>query len=184
VSARDKPLSRSMEQAEILLCVSGAMVMIIIGDSVARAFGIAGAASIIRFRTPIEDPKDITILFMLMGLGMASGVGAFAVAGLATAFLCVVLLVLDYLPSDEKPRMMLVELVAEGRDFPTVHVESVFARNGIIFEPRDVSQGKEAAVKYHVALDKHVSLDELSAQLTAGAAGITSVAWKKPKKNA
>lgn len=137
----------------MLLCVSGAIVMIIIGDSVARAFGIAGAASIIRFRTPVEDPKDITILFLLMGLGMAAGLGAFGVAGLATAFLCVLLLALDRLPSDQRPREMVVELVAEGRDFPVVHVESVFARNGVIFEPRDVSQGKDAAVKYHVSMD-------------------------------
>ncbi|MGH9257410.1 MAG: STAS domain-containing protein [Vicinamibacterales bacterium] len=181
-SLRDKPLSHSMEQAQVLLCVAGAMVMIIIGDSLPRAFGIAGAASIIRFRTPVEDPKDITILFLLMGLGMATGLGALAVAGLATAFLCVFLLVLDHLPSEEKPRTMVVELVAEGRDFPTVHVESVFVRNGIIFEPRDISLGKEAAAKYQVALDKHLSLDDLSAQLTAGAGAITAVSWKNAKK--
>ena len=182
-SSRDKPFNRSMEQAQTLLCVSGAMVMIIIGNSIARAFGIAGAATIIRFRTPVDDPKDITILFLLMALGMATGVGAFAVAGLGTAFLCLLLLMLDRLPSDQRPRLMMLELVADGRDFPTVRVESVFARNGIIFEPRDVSQGKEAAVKYHVALDKRVSLDELSAQLT-GAAGVKSVAWKSAKKTA
>jgi len=181
--SRDKPLTRSMEQAQVLLCVSGAVVMIIIGNSIARAFGIAGAASIIRFRTPVEDPKDITILFLLMGLGMAAGLGAFAVAGLATAFLCLLLLVLDRLPSDQRPRQMMVELIAEGRDFPVVHVESVFARNGVIFEPRDVSQGKESAVKYHVSLDRQLSLEDLSAQLTAGAAPIRSVVWKNPKKN-
>ena len=84
-----------MEQAQTLLCVSGAMMMIIIGNSLARAFGIAGAASIIRFRTPVDDPKDVTILFLLMGLGMSTGLGAFAVAGLGTAFLCVALLALD-----------------------------------------------------------------------------------------
>jgi anti-anti-sigma factor len=182
--SRDKPLNRSMEQAQVLLCVSGAVVMIIIGNSIARAFGIAGAASIIRFRTPVEDPKDITILFLLMGLGMAAGLGAFAVAGLATAFLCVLLLVLDRLPSDQRPREMMVELVADGRDFPVVHVESVFARNGIIFEPRDVSQGQESAVKYHVALDRRLALEDLSAQLTAGASAIRSVVWKNPKKSA
>lgn len=182
--SRDKPHTRSMEQAQVLLCVSGAIVMIIIGNSIARAFGIAGAASIIRFRTPVEDPKDITILFLLMGLGMAAGLGAFAVAGLATAFLCVLLLVLDRLPSDQRPREMMVELVADGRDFPVVHVESVFARNGVIFEPRDVSQGKESAVKYHVALDRRLSLEDLSAQLTAGASAIRSVVWKNPKKSA
>ena len=183
-TSRDKPLTRSMEQAQVLLCVSGAIVMIIIGNSIARAFGIAGAASIIRFRTPVEDPKDITILFLLMGLGMAAGLGAFAVAGLATAFLCVLLLVLDRLPSDQRPREMMVELVADGRDFPVVHVESVFARNGVIFEPRDVSQGRESAVKYHVSLDRRLSLEDLSAQLTAGAAAIRSVVWKNPKKSA
>ena len=183
-TSRDKPLTRSMEQAQVLLCVSGAVVMIIIGNSIARAFGIAGAASIIRFRTPVEDPKDITILFLLMGLGMAAGLGAFAVAGLATAFLCVLLLVLDWLPSDQRPREMMVELVADGRDFPVVHVESVFARNGVIFEPRDVSQGRESAVKYHVSLDRRLSLEDLSAQLTAGAAAIRSVVWKNPKKSA
>ena len=182
--SRDKPLTRSMEQAQVLLCVSGAVVMIIIGNSIARAFGIAGAASIIRFRTPVEDPKDITILFLLMGLGMAAGLGAFAVVGLATAFLCVLLLVLDRLPSDQRPRQMMVELIAEGRDFPVVHVESVFARNGVIFEPRDVSQGKESAVKYHVSLDRRLALEDLSAQLTASAAPIRSVVWKNPKKNA
>lgn len=183
-SSRDKPLKQSIEHAQTLLCVSGAMVMIIIGNSTARAFGIAGAATIIRFRTPVEDPKDVTILFLLMALGMSAGLGAFAIAGLATAFLCVFLLVLDILPSDERPRTMIVELVAEGREFPTVHVESVFARNGIIFEPRDVSQGKEASVKYQVALDRRLSLDEVSVQLTAGATGVKSVTWKNPKKSA
>ncbi|MBI3047692.1 MAG: STAS domain-containing protein [Acidobacteria bacterium] len=182
-TARDKPLSRSMEQAQVLLCVAGAMVMIIIGNSIARAFGIAGAASIIRFRTPVEDPKDITILFLLMGLGMAAGLGAFAVAGLATAFLCLFLLMLERLPSDQTPREMTLELVAEGRQFPLVHVESVFARNGVIFEPRNVSQGKEATVKYHVALERDLSLEELSAQLTAAHAGIRSVTWKDSKKS-
>src|SRR4029079_15646537 len=92
-AARDR--SRSMEQAQTLLCVSGAMMMIIIGNSLARAFGIAGAASIIRFKTPVDDPKDVTILFLLMGLGMSSGLGAFAVAGLGTAFLSITLIALD-----------------------------------------------------------------------------------------
>ena len=85
---RDQPLTRSMEQAQVLLCVSGALMMIsIIGNSLARAFGIAGAAGIIRFRTPVDDPKDVTVLFLLMGLGMACGVGLLPVAALGGLFL-------------------------------------------------------------------------------------------------
>jgi hypothetical protein len=173
--------SQSMEQAQVLLCVSGAMMMIIIGNSLARAFGIAGAASIIRFRTPVDDPKDITILFLLMALGMSTGLGAFAVAGLGTVFLCLFLVVLDRL-GEHRPRAMMVELVAAGREFPAAHVQSVFARNRVVFEPREISQGEEAAVTYHVTLDLNSSLEDLSTQLMGGMAGITAVAWEAPKR--
>ncbi len=180
---REKPLSRSLEQAQILLCVSGAMIMIIIGNSLARAFGVFGAASIIRFRTPVEDPKDTTILLLLAGLGMSAGLGLFAVAGLGTIFLCVTLFALDKL-GKMKPRAMMLELVAEGPQFPAAHVHSVFARYGIPFERREVTQDEdEATVKYHVMLDPETSLDDLSTQfLSGGASGIKSVVWGTPKK--
>ena len=107
----------TMDQAQVLLCISGAMMMIIIGNNLARAFGIAGAASIIRFRTPVEDARDITILFILMGLGMAAGLGALAVAGLGTLFLCAMIPLLN-LFSSERPRTMMVEIVAEEPRLP------------------------------------------------------------------
>jgi anti-anti-sigma factor len=181
-SAPDRPLGRSMRHAQILLCVSGAMMMIIIGNNLARAFGIAGAASIIRFRTPVEDPKDVTILFLLMALGMACGLGSFAVAGLSTAFLALFLIFLDR-RSEHRSRSFLIEIEAEGRDFPTDHVQRVFARNRVVFEPREVSQGKETSVTYHVTVDPNLSLEDLSAQLMAGgSAGLKSVSWETPKK--
>ena len=179
-AARDR--GRAMEQAQTLLCVSGAMMMIIIANNLARAFGIAGAASIIRFRTPVDDPKDVTILFLLMGLGMSAGLGEFAVAGLGTAFLCVALLVLDRL-STQRARVMSVEILAEGRQFPTTHVENVFARNHIVFEPREISQSDDVTVKYQTWLDPRTSLEDLSGQLMTGGGGVKSVAWEHPKRD-
>lgn len=177
--SRDRP--RSLEQAQILLCVSGAIMMIIIGNSLARAFGIAGAAGIVRFRTPVDDPKDVTILFLLMGLGMATGLGAFAVAGLATAFLCIALLVLDKMAT-QRTRLMAVEMTAAGRQFPTRHVEAVLVRNEVVFEPREISQGKsDITVKYYTWLDPRASLDELSDQLVAES-GVESVSWDQVKR--
>lgn len=178
-AARER--GRAMEQAQVLLCVSGAMMMIIIGNSLARAFGIAGAASIIRFRTPVEDPKDVTILFLLMGLGMSSGLGAFAVAGLGTAFLCIALVALDQL-SAQKARIMSVEIQASGREFPTTHVEGVFARNQVVWEPREISQSGDVTVKYHTWLDPRTSLEDLSSQLMSDGAAVQSVAWEHPKR--
>jgi anti-anti-sigma factor len=181
---QDKGQSQSMEQAQVLLCVSGAMMMILIGGSLARAFGIAGAASIIRFRTPVEDPKDITILFLLMGLGMATGLGGFALAGMGTAFLCVALVFLERVGS-RKPRVMTVELKATGREFPVRHVESVFARHGVIFEPREISQSGESLVQYLTKLDSNISLDDVTQALIGdGTAGIKSVVWELAKRRA
>lgn len=172
----------SMDQAQVLLCISGAMVMIIIGNSIARAFGIAGAASIIRFRTPVEDARDITILFLLMGLGMAAGLGALAVAGLGTVFLCAMIPLLNLFSAD-RPRTMLVEIVAEERDFPTAHVLHVFALNGIVFEPREVSQGDEATVRYLTTLKPSDSLEDLSSLLMGeGKTGLKHVSWSPPKR--
>jgi anti-anti-sigma factor len=180
---RDRQMSRSMEQAQVLLCVSGAMMMIIIGNSLARAFGIAGAAGIIRFRTPVEDPKDVTILFLLMGLGMACGMGALSVAGLGMVFLCGALLILDRAVAT-KPRIMHVEITAKGHEFPLTHVFSVLTRYAISYEPREVSQeGDETVISYKTALPLGTPIEEISAALVAdGKAGVSSVQWESPKK--
>jgi anti-anti-sigma factor len=178
----DRTPNPAIEQAQVLLCVSGALMMIIIGSSLVRAFGIAGAASIIRFRTPVEDARDITVLFILMALGMAAGLGGFAVAGLGTLFLCAMFPILNVFASD-RPRQMLVEIVAEGREFPVHHVQKVFAVNHVVFEPREVAQGDEATVRYLTALAPHDSLEDLSNQLMGGGkAGIKNVSWSPPKR--
>lgn len=178
----DKSANPGLDQAQVLLCISGALMMIIIGNSVARAFGIAGAASVIRFRTPVEDARDITILFILMGLGMAAGLGALAVAGMGTLFLCAMIPILNIF-SSERPRTMMVEIISEDRDFPFAHVHHVFAVNGILFEPREVSQGDEATAKYLTTLKPTDSLEDLSGQLLGeGKKGIKNVSWSPPKR--
>jgi hypothetical protein len=117
-----------------------------------------------------------------MGLGMAAGLGAFAVAGLGTAFLCITLLVLDRLAT-QKSRLMSVEVSAPGRAFPRPHVEGVLVRNEIVFEPREISQGKNSiTVKYLAWLDPRASLDDLSSQLMAEGSGVESVSWDPAKR--
>jgi hypothetical protein len=181
-SRADRTSNPTLEQAQVLLCVAGALMMIIIGSSLPRAFGIAGAASIIRFRTPVEDARDITVLFIMMGLGMAAGLGGFAVAGLGTVFLCAMFPLLN-LFSSEKPRQMLVEIVSEGRDFPLNHVQKVFALNHVVFEPREIEQGDEATVRYLTTLGPNDSLEDLSQQLMdGGKAGLKNVSWSPPKR--
>jgi hypothetical protein len=179
---RDKVLPRSLMQAQVLLCVAGAMVMVIIGSSVARAFGVAGAAGIVRFRTPVEDPKDSTILFLLVGLGMACGVGLLEVAGLGTLFLCLILVVLDHF-GEAKARTMVLSLVSASREFPSAFVDRVLGANVEDYEAREMIQGSEAVVRYSVTLSQGASLVWLNQQLMAeGKSGLKSVSWAEPSK--
>jgi hypothetical protein len=179
----DRIPNRSLMQAEILLCISGALMMIIIGNSAARALGIAGGASIIRFRTPVEDPRDTIVLFLMLGLGMSVGLGAFAVCGLATMFLCLFLALLARFGED-RPRVMLLDLIAASRDFPTEHVHDVLRRTVLSFEPLRMTQGAEAAMRYQIRMEQSTPLHYLTLELMAGgAAGLKSVAWEQPKKS-
>ena len=173
-----------MAQAHVLLCVAGALTMILIGDSVARAFGIAGAASIIRFRTPVDDPRDITVLFLLMALGMAAGLGLFAVAGVGTLFLGACLMVMDRANAGA-PRSVKVALVAQGKTFPTAHVSRVFAHHGVTVAPLEIFKGETATARYRAMLAADLSIEQLSTDLLNGAEGadsLKSVSWEASKK--
>ena len=62
-------------QTQIILAVVGAVVMLVVGASLARAFGIVGAAGLVRYRAKIEDPKDAGVMLSTLAVGLASGVG-------------------------------------------------------------------------------------------------------------
>ena len=73
-------------QTQILLAVVAAAMMMVVGDSAARAFGIFAAASLVRFRTNIRDPKETTVLLICLGVGLACGVGRMDMAVVLTVF--------------------------------------------------------------------------------------------------
>ena len=68
--------SQNFTQALVLLSLVVAVIMCVVGDSLARAFGLGAALAIVRFRTPIKDALDTAFLFLAVAVGMAAGVGA------------------------------------------------------------------------------------------------------------
>lgn len=82
-------------RAQILICAAGALMVIVIAGSLARAFGLVGLGSFVRFRTTMKDPTDLAVLFLLVGLGMACGFGAYGIAFYGTATIMVVLAALE-----------------------------------------------------------------------------------------
>ena len=87
---------RSFTDTLIILCMLISVVMVVIGDSVARAFSLVGALSIIRFRTAVQDPRDIAFVFFALAVGMAVGASDPPIAILATFLISGIILLLHW----------------------------------------------------------------------------------------
>lgn len=89
---RGASYSASLVRSMIILAMITAVVMLVIGNNLARAFGLVGAMSIIRFRTALKDPHDIVFVFFALAAGMAAGVGLHVLALVSTLGIGVVIL--------------------------------------------------------------------------------------------
>lgn len=92
---RAAPPPRDTAQAQTLISVAGALMVAVIGDSTARAFGLVGLGAFIRFRSGIKDPRDAAVMFVMIGIGMACGHGSMPLALVATVFTGAVLAIFD-----------------------------------------------------------------------------------------
>lgn len=81
----------------IMLPTIISIIILLVGNNVARAFSLAGAFSIIRFRSTPGDTKDISYIFFKLAVGLASGMGYVGYAVIFTIILCAVMIILDSL---------------------------------------------------------------------------------------
>src|SRR5687768_13082140 len=93
---RQMTVSFSFVNTLILICMIMAMVIMVIGDNIARAFGLAGAMSIVRFRTVVKDTRDTACVFYAIGAGMASGTGNLRLALIGTPLIGLLIAVLHW----------------------------------------------------------------------------------------
>ncbi|MDR1157208.1 MAG: DUF4956 domain-containing protein [Oscillospiraceae bacterium] len=92
---RARTPSPSFALTLVLLPAVITVIILLVGNNVARAFSLAGAFSIIRFRSAPGDPKDITYVLFAMAVGLAAGMGFLLYAGLVGAVLCTVMVLLE-----------------------------------------------------------------------------------------
>jgi hypothetical protein len=92
---RARTPSAQAAQSQTLIAASGALMVIVIGESVARAFGLVGLGSFIRFRSGIRDPRDAALLFVMIGIGMACGLGLPLMAAVGASLVIALLLLFD-----------------------------------------------------------------------------------------
>lgn len=171
-------------QTQILMAVVVGAMMMVVGDSAARAFGIFAAASLVRFRTNIRDPKEITVLLVCLGVGLAAGVGRWDMAIILTLFVLIALSVLEYFEQFQVFRSMEVSVATRGVDRTDEILKSVFKRHRFDYELREIDREDPdepmGKIVYLVNLDPVISTSKLSEEiLAADRDNIDSVEWEQ-----
>lgn len=141
-------------QTQIILAIVGSVVMLVVGSSVARAFGIVGAASLVRYRAKIDDPKDAGIMLSTLAIGLASGVGLYFLAIFSTVF---VALVVGVLESFEPESYKLFDLKIKANEASAIRprVQQILQRNRIRYELRTAADD-ELVYEARVPIPKKV----------------------------
>jgi len=135
-------------QTQIVLAVVGALIMMVVGASLARAFGILGAANLVRYRAKIGDPKDAAVMLVALAVGLASGIGLYLPAAAATLFILVMLWALE---SIEPAPVKVFELKIKGEAAADIKpkVEQLLREQHLRHELRSTGQDE---LSYHVTL--------------------------------
>ena len=145
-------------QTQIILAVVGSLIMLVVGASLARAFGVAGAANLIRYRSKIDDPKDACVMLCALSAGLASGVGLYGLAVIGTLFIALCLWIIEGF----EPQTRVFELTIKFGDKTQDNrpkIEEVLRRYKVRYELRTTS---EDSVIYMVTTPRSLRTDRVS----------------------
>ena len=138
------PPGPQIVQAQTLMAAAGAVMIVVLGDHPARAFGLVGLGSFIRFRSGIADPRDAVVTFVMIGIGMACGLGLLTMGGVAALLVSIILFLFD-LGEWRLPRRTLVTINAEDPLTVMKRVLELFPNSRIVeLSNNAVELGKES----------------------------------------
>ena len=171
-------------QTQILMAVVAAAMMMVVGDSAARAFGIFAAASLVRFRTNIRDPKEITVLLVCLGVGLAAGVGRWDMAIILSLFVLLSLAILEYFEQAQVFRSMEVSVATKNVDSTHELLKRLFRKYRFDSELRELNRPDEdkpmGKIVYVINMRAKFSTDRLSEEILASDRdNVDSVEWQQ-----
>ncbi len=161
----DKALSRTM----ILLGAVVSLIMAVIGNSLARAFGAIGALSLIRFRTAVKSTSDLAFLFMSIAIGMTCGSGYFMIATGATGLFAIFIVMLGkFLPDAIATRVSLIRVSYPFKDGIAGKINEKIGHFGLhcrLLSETSLEGGLGAEMMFEVTLEKEAQVSDCIRQL-------------------
>ncbi len=157
--------SRAFVHTQVLASIITTMLIMAIGNNLARGLGILGTLAIIRFRTPIRDPRDIIFLFASLAIGIASGASVFSVAIIGTLVFCAVALYLHWSPfASLRVYEGLLRFTLPAGSWSREKVRDILGKycsNAVLVALREAVQGEALEYSYQVRLLDPTYHDEL-----------------------
>ncbi len=177
---RGTPRTPAVLQTQIILSIVGAVIMLVVGASLARAFGIVGAANLIRYRSKIDDPKDAVVMLCTLAVGLASGVGLYVLAAVSTAFIAGVLSIIETFEPRSRKFDLKIKVPGSDTDALRPRIESILNRYNLTYELRTSS---DEEVCYDVQVPFEIQTDRISNTiLRLDRDGHAAVEWLEKKK--
>ena len=165
VSIPNRLLSPAMQGSLVLLAMIGAMIMMVIGNNVARAFSLVGALAIIRFRTRLRSPWDISFVFLSLAVGIACGVLAYRVAIVGAVMITLVVLglySLNLAGVKGDVHLLRVDLAAwQGTEKDLFGAMDPHIKQRWMTEARSLRFGETLSYRYRVVLRPEASIEGL-----------------------
>jgi uncharacterized membrane protein YhiD involved in acid resistance len=145
-------------QTQVLLAVVGAIIILVVAESLARAFAIVGAAGLVRYRAKIDDPKDAGVLLVALAAGLAVGSGLLMLAAVSCGFVVAILWILE---SFEPPDRARFDLTIDAKDTAELRprVEHALRQKGVRYE---LWGSSPARLRYEVTLPLHLKTQKLT----------------------
>lgn len=164
--------SRSFVQALVLAAIVSCIMIIAIGNNLARGLGILGALALIRFRTPVRDPRDIIFLFASLATGIGAGAQVFGVAVIGPVYFCLVAEFLYFSPFASRRNFEgLVRFILEEEHRENIdRVQELFSQltaSTTMVAMREAIQGGAMEYSYQVKLLDPSGRSDLVAGLEA-----------------
>src|SRR3954453_21636917 len=166
-------------QTQIILAVVGAVVMLVVGSSLARAFGIVGAAGLVRYRAKIDDPKDAGVMLSTLAVGLASGVGVWLLAVFATVFILALLWIIESF-EPEATQLFTLKVMTKDPAVMKPKLDALLTRYRLEFELRGTSKEE---LHYEVRTPAGRVTDRLSDRiLKLDPDNVDQVEWEEKKE--
>jgi hypothetical protein len=104
--------SVNFAKSMVMLSMITSFVMMVIGDNLARAFGMVGLISLIQFRTTMKGARDFMFIYFALAIGLATGVGLYAVSVVGTFFIgFIIWVVTEFKPASKITQVFTLQLM-------------------------------------------------------------------------